>query len=227
MKTNVPLAFAIKRNDLMDKKQIGLLETKHLAFAAHCAPTNDVRYYLNAVLVEPKGLVATDGHRMAAVNCDTGVSPGEDIIIPIDVVKTVLKMTLKKQVRVPLYADQLGDVQFTPIDGTYPDWRGVVPNRPDVRDMMTPSEYNPKYLFEAYKATDKLNGRNALSRNALRGAGGYFIFLHQNGTCSGIVQSIESPEAFVLIMPRSQSGAPDRPELSWVRHLPTPEGEAS
>ena len=131
----------------MDKKQIGLIETKHLAFVAHCAPEKDVRYYLNAVLVEPKGLVATDGHRTAAVNCDTGVSPGEDIIIPIDVVKTVLKMSTKKTVRVPLYADQLGDVQFAPIKGTFPDWRGVVPNRLDVRDMMNPSEYNPKYLF--------------------------------------------------------------------------------
>ena len=197
-----------------EKKQIGLLETKHLAFVAHCAPTKDIRYYLNSVLVESRGLVGTDGHRMAAVNCATGVGPGGDIVIPIDVVKTVLKMTPKKQVRVPLYADQLGDVQFTPIDGTYPDWCRVVPSylAIDVRDMMTPSEYNPKYVFEAYKATDKLNGRNGRS-----GAGSSCIWLHQNGTASGIMQSTESPEAFVLIMPRSQNGAPDRPELNWVR----------
>lgn len=96
------------------------------------------RYYLNGVCIEPhpKGgvtLTATDGHRLATIHDPQGTTNGTWICavpkVILQACKPQLTMTfagddvcLRDGVRRVLSADQ------APIDGTFPDWRKVVPS---------------------------------------------------------------------------------------------------
>lgn len=110
--------------------------------------TEETRYYLNGVYVEPyRGehghgarLVATDGHRLsvsydpgAMVSDDTGAS----VILPID--KSLYRhLTNRKAERAAWDGETLTVFDFNdsplgmapcrPIDGTFPDWTRVVPS---------------------------------------------------------------------------------------------------
>ena len=133
--------------------------------------TNDVRYYLAGVCVDLSGvepvLVSTDGHRMFVAKIGTeGLEDGEtlsprddQIIIPTETVKTALKTVVKGQEYLQLAAVdeskrystgsyRLGALAFDAIDGTFPDWRHVVP------DSLSgePATYNASYLLDAHKA---------------------------------------------------------------------------
>ncbi|RNE92015.1 DNA polymerase III subunit beta [Marichromatium sp. AB31] len=103
----------------------------------------DVRYYLNGLLIEfdANGLtaVATDGHRLAKFNTDLGVAAvdGRQVILPS---KTVLE--LRRQlgnsndpVSVSLGEKSIrlviGDMMMTSklVDGRYPDYERVIPQQ--------------------------------------------------------------------------------------------------
>ena len=112
--------------------------------AAHfCSATKDVRYYLNSVYLDFKlggakpyvNVVSTDGHVLAAYK-DTldiySVPDGDfNIMIPLDTVKTLLKMVGKKQKTVNLEkvgdSWRIGDLNFEAIDGKFPDYTRVIP----------------------------------------------------------------------------------------------------
>lgn len=114
--------------------------------AAACQSREETRYYLNGVLIEPHAtqggvlLVATDGHRLICIHDETGradkpaiiaLSPdafkackGDRVLVVDDGEATVFEKGDR---------DELGDkVAVSPhcvVDGTFPDYRHVIPQK--------------------------------------------------------------------------------------------------
>lgn len=106
----------------------------------------DVRYYLNGLLLELKQdiltLVATDGHRLALAE-ETFKSPGEEPLQVIIPRKAVLELSrsLEDNDEAVEIAVAGGHIRFKLptftlssklIDGRFPDYRGAIPAHPDL-----------------------------------------------------------------------------------------------
>lgn len=123
------------------------LNLRYLKAAAIATTTCETRYYLKGVAVQYDGatpflhLIATDGHRLMALRHpldDSTETPAEpfSIIIPLGVITSL---------KIPRGSDMAFLVQLSPnrwqimpqggapsiafdiIDGTFPDWRRIVP----------------------------------------------------------------------------------------------------
>ena len=120
----------------------------HLQAAALFAAKKDIRYYLQGVLCERRAgvvrLVGTDGSILAVLTSD--LDKGNDVpdaayIIPLDDVTRLIKAMPKSLWSIDLTPTKddagyisspslhaLGSpVLFKPVDGTFPDWRRVIP----------------------------------------------------------------------------------------------------
>jgi DNA polymerase-3 subunit beta len=105
----------------------------------------DVRYYLNGLLLEPVGstlrAVATDGHRLAL--CEAEISAKEEIshqiIVPRKAVTELIRLLKEDEgeIKVQLSSNhihiELEDLHFTSklIDGKFPDYDRVIPANGD------------------------------------------------------------------------------------------------
>lgn len=111
-----------------------LLNAKHLKAALCAAAVNDIRYYLNGVLVEvmPSEIrvAATDGSIAAVLR-----TPGEtghlfSVIVPYDAIVLALA---GKSASLELGCEnsqwRLGPINFAPVQGVFPDYRRVIPCR--------------------------------------------------------------------------------------------------
>jgi len=112
---------------------------------AYAMPNNDARYYLNGVFLElhDEGIncVATDGHRLAAVESDAVMFPTDEfpnrrsVILPCKLINE-LKGMLDSEESIEVSIDE-SHIQINVsthltitsklIDGKYPDWHGVLP----------------------------------------------------------------------------------------------------
>lgn len=116
---------------------------KHLLEQTHfCMAQQDVRYYLNGLLLEftEKRIraVATDGHRMAVseVPVEKGIKSGKQIIIPRKGIQEMMRLLddtdepIEIQVGTNHLKAQTTDYAFTSklIDGRYPDYTKVIPS---------------------------------------------------------------------------------------------------
>ncbi len=181
------------------------LNLKTLAAVSLAASTEETRFYLNGVLVQCRAdhvmYVATDGHRLIVVreavdntSNETGVLTG-DFIIPNDVCKA-FKIKKRRyeyeEIAILSYVSAtelklqpLGEnaTIFKPIDGTYPDYRRVIPkelsgktdysklSRDNVGDDFGVT-YNPKYLADFAKFGEIMgagNGRLAYNSDGPAG----------------------------------------------------------
>jgi len=135
-----------------------LLDKTHFSMAQQ-----DVRYYLNGLLIETSGehlrAVATDGHRLAL--CQSKVEgsklPDKQVIVPRKGVLELQRLLGEEgSVELALGANhirlQLDGIRFTSklIDGRFPEYERVIPK-------------NPKNLL----TTDKETLRGALQRTAI------------------------------------------------------------
>jgi DNA polymerase-3 subunit beta len=116
------------------------IEATHFAMAQQ-----DVRYYLNGMLLEINGgrvrLVATDGHRMAVTDLALTVAPefSRRIIVPRKTVIEALRLLTDEDTPALLAVgdDHLtlaaADVVFKSkvIDGSFPDYERVIPRNQD------------------------------------------------------------------------------------------------
>ena len=126
------IQFQISRSDLRTIVQR----------AQHAMGSQDLRYYLNAMLFEMNEselrTVATDGHRMAM--CHTEVATGLNdsmhrAIVPRKTVLDLGKLLADFSSPVTLEFNDnhvrvsTPSIKFTSklLEGTYPDWRGVIP----------------------------------------------------------------------------------------------------
>lgn len=149
-----------------------IINMKLLAATAAFASTEETRYYLCGVLLEvtPSGVayVATDGHRMIvshkttddAQSCDwTGPA---QIIVPFADCKR-LKLSKRAAVEdADLKVNADGSCTFThrdltwsfkPIDGTFPDWRQVLPSDSEGKAQ---SFWNYRYAVSFSEFAEKM-----------------------------------------------------------------------
>lgn len=98
-----------------------------------CAGRNDVRQFLNGVLLSLEGgkavLVASDGHRMGVSEIPCADAPSVKAIIPLASVDDFLNFTTDDQAIIRLYPNlvsvtsAVGEFYTKLIDGNYPDFR--------------------------------------------------------------------------------------------------------
>jgi DNA polymerase III subunit beta len=120
------------------KELARLLEKTHFSMAQQ-----DVRYYLNGMLLEIDGAmlraVATDGHRLAL--CETGLEAkaktSQQVIVPRKGVLELQRVlndegTAALAIGTNHVRAQIGDVRFTSklIDGRFPEYSRVIPTAP-------------------------------------------------------------------------------------------------
>lgn len=140
------------------------MKTEHLKGALKCASTEENRYYLNGVFLERSEsgvhIIATDGHIMYVGHQETESEDGEPdprlsvpdggVIIPSDAVKAALLDVKKSPTILVSFAEPnvIGQSVFFPIDGTFPDWRRVLPKETDGK----PATFAPRAMLRAAKA---------------------------------------------------------------------------
>ena len=168
-----------------------------------CASTEQIRYYLNGVYIDPALVaVATDGHRLLAANilpCDeTGepvdVPKFDGWIIPRDALKKALAGHKARLILVS--PDRIGDVSYTPIDGTFPDWRRVVPA--EVSGVA--AHFNANYVADFGKIYRLLTGNKTP-----------LPLLHHNGEGPAGVTFGTAERVIGVLMPVRHDGTEWRP----------------
>jgi DNA polymerase-3 subunit beta len=145
-----------------------LLATDLLKAALVCASSEETRYYLRGVHLATSGhMVTTDGHRMFVARLND--RPAADVIVPYDAVAAALKMAGARctEIEIDLAANRIGQIQFTPVDGTFPEWRRVVPTgdeqpsgKPD--DAPGAVHFNHAYIGDMSKMGKLLGGTSML-----------------------------------------------------------------
>jgi DNA polymerase-3 subunit beta len=136
------------------------LNLRALKSVAITASTEETRYYLNGVnLVHtPSGciMVATDGHRMMLVKQDwTDILPNAEFkptIVPLAFIKKIKLVrgidladcTIGNDGAILIkYAGETMGTQA--VDGTFPDWRRIVPKTPPSN---IPAQFNADYVAD-------------------------------------------------------------------------------
>jgi DNA polymerase-3 subunit beta len=154
-----------------------LLEKTHFSMAQQ-----DVRYYLNGMLLETSAKVlrsvATDGHRLALceVELAEGAKSGQQVIVPRKGVLElqrilgnedhILEVSIgSNHVRV-----QIGDIRFTSklIDGRFPEYGRVIPNNPPLIVSAVREDLRQALQRAAILSNEKYRGiRFGVKPNAL------------------------------------------------------------
>jgi DNA polymerase III sliding clamp (beta) subunit (PCNA family) len=152
-----------------------LLATDLLKAALVCASSEETRYYLRGVHLATSGhLVTTDGHRMFVARL--AERPATDVIVPYDAVAAALKLAGArcKEIEIDLAVNRIGQIQFTPVDGTFPDWRRIVPTGEEtpsttaaLYDGAEHVHFNNRYVGEFEKMADILCGKSTTGQSVL------------------------------------------------------------
>ena len=147
-----------------------LIPTDLLKAALVCASSEESRYYLRGVYLSTTGhIVTTDGHRMFVARL--AERPSADVIVPHDAVTAALKMVGArcKEIEIDLATNRIGQIQFTPVDGTFPDWRRVVPTgeetpstKPELNDGPEHVHFNHAYIGDLAKMGKLLGGASMM-----------------------------------------------------------------
>lgn len=155
-----------------------LLEETHF-----CMAQQDVRYYLNGLLLELSGKrmrgVATDGHRMAVSEATLAedIKSDRQAIIPRKGVQEMLRLLDQEDedVELQLGANHLrlrsGSFIFTSklIDGRYPDYNKVIPAKQSKRLRLDRHQFRETLGRVAILSSEKYRGvRLTLSNKVLR-----------------------------------------------------------
>lgn len=156
----------------------GLLERTAFAMAQQ-----DVRYYLNGLLLEIGGgrvrAVATDGHRLALCDEPTETPKGDavQIIVPRKGVLELIRLLDEKgdnavvQVSRNHIRVDLGGLQFTSklIDGKFPDYTKVIPVEGETPVVGDREELRQGFIRASILSNEKYRGvRVTLEKNQLR-----------------------------------------------------------
>jgi DNA polymerase-3 subunit beta len=173
---------------------------------ANLAAKDDIRYYLNGLLIEANEtttrIVATNGHVMGIYdNTEQENETSARFIIPIDAVE-MLKPAKNKldSVCITIERNDAGEVlrgvltviggasvNFNAVSGSFPDYTRVVP------DTVTgeTAQFNPDYIADFKKAYKLLGAKN--------------FHIHHNGLSGAIVDFNMS--SFLGIMMPLRTGA--------------------
>jgi len=144
-----------------------LIERTHFSMAVQ-----DVRYYLNGLMVELEPamarMVATDGHRLALAEkgIETGVDAPRQVIVPRKGVQELLRLLGDSDEGADLELGEnhirvrLGDVRFTSklIDGRFPDYRRVVPEPTETPAVVNREDLRHALLRVSILSNEKYRG---------------------------------------------------------------------
>jgi hypothetical protein len=183
----------------------------YLRAARTHAAEKDIRYYLQGVYLDTSAgkIVATDGHRLFAANARGVKSAYPSVIIPNETVDAALKQFTGEYARgrnlggvdVTVTVDgthiaigtPTGSVTGKAIDGTFPEWRRVVPKAEDVGDQV-PAVLNTQYLADACEAL-------SIARNvSKKGAGQHAVRIHMRGEFPTVIADLGA-DVLALVMP--------------------------
>jgi hypothetical protein len=108
----------------------------HLAPALACASTDPTREILNAVRVEPEGIVATDGRRLFHAEGSTGIKeafsvPTTSFLMELDPTMPVAVYRNEEHVQSMAFIQGPWTFRWQVPVGQYPNWRAVVPKNTD------------------------------------------------------------------------------------------------
>lgn len=142
-----------------------LIATDLLKAALLCASTEQTRYYLCGVHLATSGhMVTTDGHRMFVARLND--KPAADVIIPLADVQAALKLAGARCQELEVTADKIGQIAYTAVDGTFPDWRRVVPTGEETHtkpeDSAAHVHFNHAYIGDLAKMGKALAGASML-----------------------------------------------------------------
>ncbi len=142
-----------------------------LSKTAFSIAVNDVRYYLNGLLLEIAhghlSLVATDGHRMAVAQQTFSEDYSVRIIIPRKAILELLKLLADNEEEITIEIDEhhikfnFNDQMILSsklIDGTFPDWQIVVPHSPDKSAKANTAELKQALSRVSIVSTDRHKG---------------------------------------------------------------------
>lgn len=171
------------------------INVNYLKAAAIVASKEAVRYYLNGVAIQAndKGvfIVATDGHRACVFRqSEAHDSAPIDIIIPssaINALKTKEDTVDLRKINDTQY--MIGNIAFEPVDGTFPDWRRIVPKETSGET----AQFNPAYVGDFAKVAKALN----------KGAS---VLIAHNGYSASLVSFGPDIDGFGLLMPKMRHG---------------------
>ena len=183
----------------------------HLRAARTHAAEKDVRYYLQGVYLDTSAgkIVATDGHRLFAANARGVKSAYPSVIVPNETIDAALKQFTGEyargkslggvDVKITIDGNHIaigtptGSVTGTALDGTFPDWRRVVPKPEDIGEQV-PAVLNTHYLADACEAL-------SIARNiSKKGAGQHAIRIHMRGEFPTVIADITG-DTLALVMP--------------------------
>lgn len=183
------------------------------------ASTEQTRYYLGGVLLttDANGVeyVATDGHRLAARRIDLPKDADRNTLIGSWIIPTDICKGFKLPARLPdagtAHDAGNGELKlvgpdstarlFKPIDGTFPDWRRVVPDK--ISGNLEHFSFNGAYLASVWKLGADLN----LGKP----------FAQYNGNGPSVFTLDEN--TFAVLMP-IRGGEPTWSRPAWVSQTP-------
>lgn len=148
-----------------------------------CMAQQDVRYYLNGLLLELTGkklrAVATDGHRMALseIELEKSVKTDKQVIIPRKGVQEMMRLladtadNVEVQIGTNHLRAQTGDLTFTSklIDGRYPDYTKVIPHSQSILLNLPREAFKETLSRVAILSSEKYRGvRLSLGSKSMR-----------------------------------------------------------
>jgi DNA polymerase-3 subunit beta len=117
-------------------------------------------------------MVTTDGHRMFVARL--AERPTADVIVPYDAVAAALKLAGARCKDLEVTGDRIGQIAYQPVDGTFPEWRRVVPtgeetpsNKPDANDGPEHVHFDHRYVGDFAKMAIILCGKAKQTQSAL------------------------------------------------------------
>ena len=199
--------------------------------AALVASTEETRYYLNGVCLEARNghitAIATDGHRLVAfeVGRTNDTKESWSHIIPLSILKNLKVLKVKgKNSRLPAILNTTADgkisleydrntITFAPIDGTFPDWRRVIPTECNCEI----AQFNVNYLADMKKVADATDADKL----------GDIVVIGHNGVGPAIVRLPIAIPHVAVIMPMRVKDVSMRDYLASVLDLPFVKGTAT
>jgi len=207
------------------------LKLSYLKAAAVVMAKNDIRYYLNGIMIDvmPRAvrIVSTDGHRLVVFHSELALEDGAADLVPAQIIipgevlkglkarhKNLQFLSLQFNESAPMDACTLAgcdgaDKIFKPIDAKYPDYSRVMPNS---RPTGEKAYFNPHYVSDMAEVV-----RIALDRKA--GDLKCFPSVYHNGNGTAPVMYDGLPEFYGALMPMRWSD-PEWECPNWLAAAP-------
>lgn len=171
------------------------IPARYLAALKLFAGDRDIRYYLNGVCVEADiagaTLVATDGHRLAAIRANQDLPRAVTVVIKNEMLKGIKKaskgdaiLTVGEDDKALTLRHDGAVYEGIAIDCKYPDWRKVLPQSTDG----VAGAYNQRYIGDMGEAAQILSGKKS-----------EFATISQNGAKAALVNIGTEPFVAALM----------------------------